>query len=244
MMAHHALLFLTDSEKRAIKTHVTTYDHYNPDTGKTSYDGPIILSIMVQTMRRNVRVKVFNKIGSMKDATLASCDNTVVEWVFKMEMKRINIELKIPGAYDDDQFLMEIYAGALLEKCKTFTNEIQSQKHKLLLGALPNLGRIDTTNFMIQIYSNLIEDVTWKKYLEETDQIVALTTLVHEMQGTLKSNNVALVTKAEEQATAQSTKNNCRPQKGPYTVDTWRLVKKKDAVTVDEKTWYWCTKEH
>ena len=97
---------------------------------------------------------------------------------------------------------MEIYAGALLEKCKTFTNEIQSQKQKWLLETLPNLGRIDTTNFMIQIYSNLIEDVTWKKYFEETDQIVALTTLVHEMQGTLKSNTISLVTKAEEQATA------------------------------------------
>ena len=148
-------------------------------------------------MRRNVRVNVSNEIGSMKDATLASCDNNAVEWIFKMEMKRINIELNIPGAYDEDQFLMEIYAGALLEKCRTFTNEIQSQKQKLLLGALPNLVRIDTTNLMIQIYSSLIEDVTWKKYLEETDQIVALTTLVHEMQGTLKSNTIALVTKAE-----------------------------------------------
>ena len=33
MMAHHALLFLTDAEKRSIKTHVTTYEHYNPDAG-------------------------------------------------------------------------------------------------------------------------------------------------------------------------------------------------------------------
>ena len=58
----------------------------------------------------------------MKDVTLASCDNNVVEWISKMEMKRINIELKIPGAYNDDQFLMDVYAGAILDKCKTFTN--------------------------------------------------------------------------------------------------------------------------
>ena len=149
-------------------------------------------------MRLNVRVNVVNEIGSMKDATLASCDNTVVEWVFKMEMKRINIELKIPGAYDDDQFLMEIYAGALLEKCRTFTNEIQSQKQKWLLGTLTNSGRIDTTNSIIQLYFNLIEDGTRKKYLAETDQVVALTTLVHEMQGTIKSNTTAFTTKAGE----------------------------------------------
>ena len=52
----------------------------------------------------------------MKDITLAICNNNVVDCVYKMEMKRINIELKLPGAYGDDQFLMDIYAGALLAK--------------------------------------------------------------------------------------------------------------------------------
>ena len=139
---------------------------------------------------------------------------------------------------------MDIYAGDLLEKCKTFTNEIQSQKQKCLLGTLPNSGRIDTTNSMIQLYSNLIEDGTWKKYLAETDEIVELTTLVHEMQCMLKSNTIALVTKAEEQDTEHPTKNNRRPQKGPYTVNPWWLVKKEYTVTFDEKIWYWCTKYH
>ena len=85
----------------------------------------------------------------MKDITLASCDNNVVEWISKTEMKRINIELNIPGVYDNDQLLMEIYAGALIAKCKTFTNEIQYQKQKWLLGTLPNSGRINTTKSMI-----------------------------------------------------------------------------------------------
>ena len=71
MISHHALLFLTDAAKRAIKTHITTYEHYYPDTGETYYDGPTILSIIFQTMRPNVRVNVFNDIGSMKDITLA-----------------------------------------------------------------------------------------------------------------------------------------------------------------------------
>ena len=55
---------------------------------------------------------------------------------------------------------------------------------------------------------------------------MALTKLVNEMQGTLKSNTIALATNAEEQATAQPTKKSCRPQKNPYTVDAWQLVKK------------------
>ena len=41
-----------------------------------------------------------------------------------------------------------------------------------------------------------------RKYLAETDQIVALTTLVHGMQGTLNINTIALATNAEEKATA------------------------------------------
>ena len=82
-----------------------------------------------------------------------------------MEMKCINIKLKIPGAYGDDQFLIDIYAGALLEKCKIFTNEIQYQKQKWLLGTLPNSVYINTNKSMIQLYSNLIEDGTCKKIL-------------------------------------------------------------------------------
>ena len=54
----------------------------------------------------------------------------------------------------------------------------------------------------------------------------SLTTLVHEMQGTLKRNTISLDTKSEEQAISQPTRKNRRPQKGTYTFDAWRLVKK------------------
>ena len=64
-------------------------------------------------MRPNVHVNVFHKIASMKDITLESCNNNVVEWISQKEMKRINIKLKIHGAYDDNQFLVEICQCAL-----------------------------------------------------------------------------------------------------------------------------------
>ena len=79
MMVHRALLFLTDASKLSTKTHVTTYENYNPDTGEMAYNGPTILSIIFQMMHPNVQVNVFNKIGTMKDVTLESCDNNVVE---------------------------------------------------------------------------------------------------------------------------------------------------------------------
>ena len=77
-MYHHALFFLTNASIIAIKTHITIYDHYNPDTGETAYDGPTILSIIFQRMRPNVQVNVFNKIGNMKNLTFASCNNNFI----------------------------------------------------------------------------------------------------------------------------------------------------------------------
>ena len=111
-------------------------------------------------MRPNVRVNVFREIASMKYFTLASCNNNVVKWISQMEIKRINIELKIPGAYDNNQLLMYIYQGALKVKWKTFTTKVKSMKQKWLLGTLPNPGRIDTTHAVTQLYSNLVEDGT------------------------------------------------------------------------------------
>ena len=160
MPAHHCLAHLNEGGRRTIKTHVDYYHYFNSITGETSYDGTTVLALILRTMHSNVCVNVFREIASMKDFTLASCNNNVVEWISQMKMNRINIELKIPGAYDDNQFLMDIYQGALKAKCKTFTTEVQSMKQKWLLGTLTNPGRIDTTHAVTQLYSNLVEDGT------------------------------------------------------------------------------------
>ena len=84
----------------------------------------------------------------------------MVEWISKMEMKRINIELKITEAYEDNQFLMDIYQGELKAKCKTFTTEAKSMKQKWLLRTLTNPRSIDTTHAVTQLYYNLVGDGT------------------------------------------------------------------------------------
>ena len=119
MLTHHCLAHLTEGGRKTIKTHVDSYKYFNAITGEIDYDGPTVLVLILRTMRPNVCVNVFREIASMKYVTLASCNNNVVEWISQMEMKRINIELKIPGAYDNNQFLMDIYQGALEAKCKT-----------------------------------------------------------------------------------------------------------------------------
>ena len=176
-------------------------------------------------MRPNVRINAFREIDSMKDVTLASSNNNVVEWISKMEMRRINIELKIPGAYGNNQFLMDIYQGALEAKCKTFTTEVQSMKHKLLLGTLPNPGCIDTTHAVILLYSNLVKDGTWKKEFTDTDQILALTTLVSQMKASIAKNTIDLTTQTGKPPvdSASPRTGNCNNRNTPYTVAAWRF---------------------
>ena len=163
MLTHHCLAHLNEGGRRTIKTHVNYYEYFNTTTGETAYDGTTVLALILCTMRPNVRVNVFCEIASMKDVTLESCNNNVVEWISQMDMKRINIELRIPGSYNDNQFLMKIYQGALKAKCKNFTTEVQSMKQKWLLVTLPNPRRIDTTHAVTQLYINLVEDGNWKK---------------------------------------------------------------------------------
>ena len=116
ILTHHCFAHLTEGGRRTIKTHVDSYEYFNATTGETDYYCTAVLELILRTMRPNVRVNVFIGIASMKYFTLASCNNNVVEWISQMEMKRIKIELKISGAYDDNQFLMDIYQGALKSK--------------------------------------------------------------------------------------------------------------------------------
>ena len=113
MLAHHCFAHFTEGWRQAIKTQVDSYYYFNATTGETAYDCPTVLALILCTMRPNVRVNVFCEIASMKDVTLESCNNNVVEWISQMEIKRINIKLNILGAYDDNQFLIDIYQGAL-----------------------------------------------------------------------------------------------------------------------------------
>ena len=163
MLAHHCLAHLTEGGQITIKTYVNSYEYFNDTTGQTAYDGPTVLALIIRTMRPNVRVIVFRKIASMKDFTLESCNKNVVEWISQMEIKRINIEFKISGTYDDNQFLMGIYQGALDSKCNTLTTEVQSMKQKWLLGTLLNPVLIGTTHAVTKLYSNLVKDGNWKK---------------------------------------------------------------------------------
>ena len=91
MLTHHYLAHLTEGGRQTIKTIVDFYDYFNATTGETAYYGPTFLELILCTMRPNVRVNMLHEIASMKDVTLASFNNNVVEWISHMEIKHIYI---------------------------------------------------------------------------------------------------------------------------------------------------------
>jgi hypothetical protein len=91
------------------------------------------------------------------------------------------------------------------------------------------------------------KDGTWKGEIGEKDQIIALTTKVAELQTKLEKQIVSFATQAKKEITPVIDVNNKtrRGKKdGPNTVPAWRLIKKKDTVVVNRKTYHWCIGEH
>ena len=71
-------------------------------------------------------MKVFNDIMKIKQLKLSQHNNNVTTWLTAMEEKHINIELKVPGAYHNDQYILDIFQGSLEAKCKAFCTKPSS----------------------------------------------------------------------------------------------------------------------
>ena len=108
-------------------------------------------------------------------------------------------------------------------------------KQKWLLGTLPIPGRIDTTHVVTQFYSNLVEDGTQKKEFTETDQILALKTLVYQMKASLVKNTISLTTHIGKPPVypANPWTGSHNNSNTPYTITTWILDKRVESKTED-----------
>ena len=255
MMAHHCIQLLTPEAQGLMKIYQSQFEWFHDGSGETIQDGLTLATLILQKMRPNVKINVFNEIMKIKQLKLDQFGNNVTTWLTKMEEKRINIELKVPGSYHDDQYIMDIFQGALEAKCKAFCAEVQSMKQKWLLGNADNWTKDNIVSTLIQYFTNMSEDGTWKKENAETDQIIALTTIVKELSSKLERNTIALATATSGGGAGGGTGGSGggagggggttrREKKAPYTVKPWRLEHKGDTVTVDGDTWHWCTKDH
>ena len=85
-------------------------------------------------MNPNIRINVFNEIKKIKDLKPGDFNNDVSKWLTAMDATRIAINQKIPNAYNQIQFTMDIFDGAAKTPCDAFTKEIVSFKNKWNLG--------------------------------------------------------------------------------------------------------------
>ena len=173
---------------------------------------------------------------------------------FEFEFQQI--EVKLPGAYHQDQYIIDVFDGALTAKCKTFLSEVSSMKLKWARGNPIGWTMKEIVHKISSLYTNLDSDGTWARELDETDQIVALTPQVMTMQKELERTTVALATSMEGKSTpasspadqnkpsAQSGGNNNHGANQPYTVKPWKLEFQGNVFVKEGTTFYWCTKDH
>ena len=67
-------------------------------------------------------------------------------------------------------------------------------KQKWLLGNADNWTKDHIVSTLVQYYTNMSKDGTWKKENAETDQIIDLTTIVNDLSLKLEHNTIALAT--------------------------------------------------
>ena len=171
----------------------------------------------------------------------------MIAWSSWMQLTRIDIEKKIPKVYQEDQFLLDFFNSAIDVPCKTFKSEVVSMKNRFLLGNPDKWSEDYIITTILQHFTNMDNDKVWQKELAETDQIIALTTKVDNLQSALNEEKrkiaTALATSTDggdsnpDQVTRRLKWNH-------YTVKPWRLEFKGETIEKDGTTHYWCRGGH
>ena len=239
ILGHQLLALLDETSRRIIMVNEDQFMWFNEDTGEVVYDGLTVLFFILQIARPNVKVNVYNEIQKLKLIKLSDYQGNVVLWLTSMEHKLSDIEHRIHGSYHEDQYLMDIFAGAEQSVCERFNNSVAQIKEDWIDGNEAGWTKEKVTAKLKRLYINMQNDGTWKKDTARHSQILALTTEVTSLRAELNRTAVAL-------ATATSTNGTSTPSgpKGPYTVKAWRLEKEGETKVVSGRTYHWCTKTH
>jgi hypothetical protein len=195
--------------------------------------------------------QIYAELANIKTIKPVDYTFNIIKWHLAMESKCISITNKVPGAYHKSQYIMDYLDASLTVKVKSFKAEVNILCNWYLHGNPDSWTASYITGKIIKTYNNMFEDGTWKREIGKKDQIMALTTKLTEMQAKFKQQVASFAT----QQAANNKENNqgfssksdggsCHLKRQPYTVASWRLVKKEDKVHVNGKDYYWCTGDH
>jgi len=240
ILAHQLLESLTPKARLAIEVHKNQFEWYDELSGETNYDGLTIAHLILEKLRSNAKINIFNELAKVKKIKPADYQFDITEWESNMEAGRNLVELKCPGAYHEDQYILDLFHGASTTPCKTYSSQIETMKQNWLLGisGTESWTKDTISAQLVQIYTNMTQDGTWQRELSETNQIIALTTQIREMEKRFEQTTNAFAT-----ATEEATKRPAN-QRGPYTVAPWRLEHKGETIKHNGSDWHWCKGDH
>ena len=240
ILAHQLLESLTAKSRLAIEVHKNQFEWYDELSGETNYDGLTIAHLILEKLRPNAKINTFNELAKVKAIKPYDYQFDITEWESNMEAGRNLVELKCPGAYHEDQYILDLFKGASTTPCKTYSSQVETMKQNWLLGINgTELWTKDTISTqLVQLYTNMTQDGTWQRELSETSQIIALTTQITEMEKRFEQSTKAFAT-----STDVATKK-AAPKSGAYTVEPWRLEHKGETTLHEGSTWSWCKGDH
>ena len=214
------------------------------------HEGLVLLQIVLSKLRPDVRVNAINEIKKIQGIKPNNFGNNVSLWLLELDRRRNIVEVKAPGCYPINQYLMDIFKGALEVPSKTFNAQVSSKKQDWLLGEDPGKFSKDyVMSLLTKYHNNMVDDGTWEKELSETTQIIALATQVEQLKAEVNRTTIALATVSTKKealsgADAGAPSINRRGKRQPYTVKEFRLQFKGDSIMVGGQQYFWCVKDH
>jgi hypothetical protein len=254
-LAYQLLQMVDTNSKDQIINNRDQFTWTDPDSGETVKDGMTVLFLMLQYLRPNIRINIFNELKAIKDLHPKDFGYNVSDWLSSMESKRLSIALKSSTMYPDDIFINDIFDSAEKVPCTPFVAEISRIKNSWNLGELNNLTRETAVSKVRMLYINMEGDGTFKTSLQKNDQIIALATKVQSLEKSLRATTVALTTIATNGSNSNNNQHGTSSTGGgsssiggsgkqPHTVEPWKLEHKGSTILKNGRTYHWCTKDH
>ena len=120
----------------------------------------MILFLILKKMRPSVMVSTIKEINKMKTIRPTQFAYNITEWDTAIEKGRINIKIKAPTAYADQQFTQDYLDAALLTPCKSFKQEVASMRTRWMIGGDSFMTMDSMRDNITQMYRNFVEDDT------------------------------------------------------------------------------------
>ena len=244
-MAHQLMSLLNPTARQTVEQLKKLYTWVTPDGKEEEMDGLTILAIILNHIRPHYKVDMYLEIDKLKKETLEQHGNQIDLYFDSVRLHMLGIMQKNPAAYTDDQFVRDIFKELKGEQLPSaFRLEFERAEVKWLM----NRENYTSESLMAEasLFSlNLKSSGGWKIETNKHQQIIALTTQLHEMENKL-AELTPKVGGPSFPKTIVTTGDNSE-MKGTFPL--WRLKKVHSSeehcmVERDGAKHYWCEDGH